>query len=217
MTEIKTSGNIYGYARVSTVQQDLGLQFDALTKAGVPKENIYSEKMSGKEAKNRVEWNRLKDLLVAGDTVFVHKLDRLGRSMVDVMSIVEFMKAKGIFLVVLDAGIDTRKDGEDGLAGLMTKALMTILSLMAEMERTFIIERTKPAIEQAKKKGVKFGRPVANKKLYDMAIKEFLKGDITVPQLIKDFGKDDKGKDLITQATFWRRLKAYQESEGITE
>ncbi|MFB5089172.1 recombinase family protein [Psychrobacillus sp. PGGUH221] len=92
MTSEITTGTTYGYARVSIVQQDLGLQVEALTKAGVDPKNIYSEKMSGKDAKNRTEWNRLKDRLVTGDLVVVHKLDRLGRSMVDVMSIVEYFK-----------------------------------------------------------------------------------------------------------------------------
>lgn len=214
-SEIKT-GTTYGYARVSVVQQDLGLQVEALIKAGVDPKNIYSEKMSGKDAKNRIEWNRLKDLLVTGDLVMVHKLDRLGRSMIDVMSIVEYFKEKGIYLVILDAGIDTRNDGEDK-DGLMTKALMTILSLMAEMERTFIMERTKPAIEEAKKNGVKFGRPSVNKKIYEKAVKEFIEADgkITVAQLIKDYGKDANGKDILTQATFFRRLKEYKEREGL--
>lgn len=217
MTSEITTGTTYGYARVSIVQQDLGLQVEALTKAGVDPKNIYSEKMSGKDAKNRTEWNRLKDRLVTGDLVVVHKLDRLGRSMVDVMSIVEYFKEKGIYLVVLDAGIDTRNNSEDSLTGQMTKALMTMLSLMAEMERTFIIERTKPAIEEAKKNGVKFGRPSVNKKIYEKAVKEFIKADgkITVAQLIEDYGKDPNGKDLLTQATFFRRLKEYKEREGL--
>lgn len=215
--EMATTGTIYGYARVSTVQQDLTLQTQALENAGVPSENIFSEKISGKSTKNRVQWNALKDRLVTGDVVYVHKLDRLGRSMVDVMTIVEYFKDNGIYLVVLDAGIDTRKDSDEGMAGLMNKALMTILSLMAEMERTWIQERTKPAIEQARKNGVKFGRPESNKELYEKAVQEFIEADgtKTVAQVIKGYGQDSTGKDRLTEATFFRRLKEYKQKMGL--
>jgi DNA invertase Pin-like site-specific DNA recombinase len=203
---------IYGYARVSTVQQDLKLQTDALERAGVPPLNIRSEKQSGKSTKNRPVWNLLKEELVAGDVVYVHKLDRLGRSMVDVMSIVEFFKENGIYLVVLDAGIDTRKDEEDGMAGLMTKALMTILALMAEMERTFIAERTRPAIEQAKANGVPFGRKEKNKEIYEIAVNEYAlsNGKLSINDIVKKYGSS------ISKATFCRRLKEYGDySEAI--
>lgn len=226
--EVVSNGTIYGYARVSTVQQDLTLQTQALEKAGVPTENIFSEKISGKTTKNRPEWRMLEGteklkegepmngILKAGDTLFVTKLDRLGRSVMDVTRIVDKFQENGIFLVVLDSGIDTRKQG-DGMEGMMTKALIVLLSLMAEMERTFIMERTKPAIENAREKGVKFGRPASNKGLYEKAVKEFVdaNGTKTVAQIIKEYGRDSEGKDLLTESTFFRRLKEYKKNEGL--
>lgn len=231
MTNLNTvtpNGTIYGYARVSTVQQDLSLQIDALLKAGVPAENLFTEKMSGKNTKDRPEWQKLEGsqnlkegepmngLLKQGDTLMVSKLDRLGRSVSDVTRIVDKFEANGIFLVVLDSGIDTRKRG-DGMEALMTKALITLLSLMAEMERTFIIERTKPAIADARQRGVKFGRPQTNKNLYQKAVKEYIDahGTKTVPQIIAEYGCDESGKDLLTQATFFRHLKKYKQEHGI--
>ena len=231
MTNLETvtpNGTIYGYARVSTVQQDLTLQVNALLNAGVPAENIFSEKMSGKNTKDRPEWRKLEGsqnlkegepmngILKQGDTLIVCKLDRLGRSVSDVTRIVDKFQENGIFLVVLDSGIDTRKQG-DGMDGLMTKALITLLSLMAEMERTFIIERTKPALAEAKKRGVRFGRPEVNKNLYEKAVKEYIEanGTKSVPQIIKEYGVDESGKDLISQPTFFRRLKAYKQEHGL--
>ena len=215
--EENTMNTIYGYTRVSIAQQDLGIQMEALLKAGVPAPNIFTENLSGENAKNRIEWNTLKDRLVKGDVVYVYKLDRLGRSMVDVMNIVQYFKENGIFLVILDVGIDTRKENSEEMDGLMTLALMKILALMAEMERTFIMERTKPAIEQAKKNGVKFGRPSSNKKLYEKAVKEFVEanGAKTVAQIIAEYGKNSEGKDILTSATFFRRLKEYKDKQGL--
>lgn len=225
---VQPNGIAYGYGRVSTVQQDLALQIQALLNAGVSTENIYSEKLSGKNTRERPEWRKLEGnerlkegekmdgILKTGDTLFVHKLDRLGRSVSDVTRIVDKFQENGIFLVVIDSGIDTRKQG-NGMEGMMTKALITLLSLMAELERAFIAERTKPAIEQAKKNGVKFGRPASNKKLYEKAVKEFVEADgtKTVPQIIKEYGQDNEGKDILTQATFFRRLKEYKDKISL--
>lgn len=223
---------VYGYARVSTVDQSLALQIEALVKAGVPVENIFSEKLSGKNTKQRPEWSRLegteklKDgqkmdgILQAGDVLYVTKLDRLGRSVSDVTRIVEKFQENGIFLVVTDQGIDTRKIGS-GMEGMMTKALMVLLSLMAEMERTFIMERTRPAIEQAKKNGVKFGKPFGKVDLYNKAVEEYLAEGNTksIPEILKSYGtefKDGKPKDILTEATFYRRLKKRKAELGLS-
>jgi DNA invertase Pin-like site-specific DNA recombinase len=208
-----SESKLFGYARVSTVQQDLALQVEAIMKYGVLADDVYTDKLSGKEMDNRTSLQELLSKVKEGDTIVVHKLDRLGRSVAQVMSLVDELNKKGIYLVVIDAGIDTRND--EGMAGMMTKALMTLLSLMAEMERTFILERTKPAIAQAKARGVKFGRPKAAKDLYLMAVKEYeeANGTLTVNQVLKKYGTVN-GKDVLTPATFYRHLKAYREREG---
>lgn len=199
MNELNTTeGKIYGYARVSTAQQDLELQLTALRKAGVPEENIYSEKFSGKSMKNREQINELISKLEKGDTLIVHKLDRLGRSVSQVTSLVDQLTEEGKYLVVLDAGIDTRLN--EGMAGMMTKALITLLGLMAEMERTFIEERTQAGIQKARESGVKFGAKRKKTKEYEMAVEKYLTGDYTVPQVLGMF------TDL-SEATFYRRLR----------
>jgi DNA invertase Pin-like site-specific DNA recombinase len=135
-------------------------------------------------------------------------LDRLGRSVSDVTRIVEKFQDNGVFLVVVDQAIDTRKIGS-GMEGMMTKALITLLSLMAEMERTFIMERTRPAIEQAKKNGVKFGQPRKSKKEYAKAVELYLTGNYTVPQVLNEYTG-------LTEATFFRRLKERKEELGLS-
>ncbi|HEF5065768.1 recombinase family protein [Bacillus paramobilis] len=199
MNELNTTeGKVYGYARVSTEQQSLELQVNALKNAGVPEENIYSEKLSGRSFENRQQINDLVAKLEKGDTLCVHKLDRLGRSVSQVTSLVDKLVEEGKFLVVLDAGIDTRLN--EGMAGMMTKALITLLGLMAEMERAFIEERTQAGIKKARENGVKFGAKRKKTKEYDMAVDKYLTGDYTVPQVLTMF------TDL-SEATFYRRLR----------
>lgn len=198
----------YGYARVSTVQQDLHEQLEALKKAGVPEGNIFAEKFSGANT-NRPKWRLLEGdekadpvngLIKPGDTLFVHKLDRLGRSVSDVTRIIDKFERNGIFLVVITQGIDTRVRGT-GMEAMMTKCLITILSLMAEMERTFILERTRPAIAAAKESGVRFGAKRKDPKNYIRAIEMYLTNKhMSIPQVLKEFNG-------LSQATFMRRLK----------
>ena len=198
---------VYGYARVSTVQQDLNIQTTAIELAGVEPENIFKDKLSGKNME-REQLQELLSIIETGDTIIVHKLDRLGRSVSQVMSLVDELQSKGIFLVVINANIDTRRD--EGMAGIMTKALMTVLSLMAELERAFIMERVQAGVESAKVNGSTFGRPVVNKNTYDMAVQDYLSGELNSAQIIKKYGKDSAGKDLVTEATLFRRVREYQ-------
>lgn len=214
-TTNETTGKIYGYARVSTIQQDLHLQIETIKNWGVSTDNIFFDKLSGKNM-DRPQFQEMLDVLEPGDTVVVHKLDRLGRSVSQVTSLVDRFSKEGIYIVVIDAGIDTRKNGS-GIEGLMTKALITLLGLMAEMERTFILERTKPAIAEAKKNGVKFGRKEKHHNLYERAIEEYLSPENkkSIPQIIKSYGTDDKGNDLLAQSTFYRKMKAYKKENGL--
>lgn len=198
---------VYGYARVSTVHQDLAIQVKAIENAGVSPENIFTDKLSGKDME-RDSLQQLLSLVEKGDTIIVHKLDRLGRSVSQVMSLVDDLNTKGIYLVVIDANIDTRND--EGMAGMMTKALMTLLSLMGEMERAFILERTQAGLENARANGTTFGRPVVNKSTYELAIIDYLEHGMTSTTIIKKYGKDSAGKDLITEATLFRRVREYQ-------
>lgn len=199
---------VYGYGRVSTKQQDLTLQIEALLKHGVSADNIYTDKLTGANL-DRVELKRLLDKVDSGDIIIVKKLDRLGRSVSQVTNLIEELSSKEVYVKSLDDNVDTSNDSP------MSKAMVHLLAMFSEMERNFIMERTKPAIENARAKGVKFGRPKASNKIYDLAIKEYMEGNITTKELIKKYGKDSNGKDLITEATFFRRLREYKKEKGL--
>lgn len=138
-----------GYARVSTTDQDLGLQIAALKAAGCTV--IRTEKQSGTTTKGRTELATVLDFLRAGDTLTVTRIDRLARSMGDLQDIVRAIKAKGASLKATEQPIDTST-----AAG---KAFLDMLGVFAEFETNLRRERQLEGIAQAKKAGVYKGRP----------------------------------------------------------
>lgn len=136
-----------GYARVSTHTQNLDMQMSALTDAGC--EKIFSEKVSG--IGDRTELQAAQQFLREGDCLVVYKLDRLGRNMKDLLSIIEQLQQKNVSLVSLRDNIDT--------GSTTGKLVLHIFASLAEFERDLIKERTAEGRVAAKKAGKKFGRP----------------------------------------------------------
>lgn len=137
-----------GYARVSTVDQNLDLQFNELTKYGCT--TIYQEKVSGKNT-DRPELKKLLGSLRKGDQVVVWKLDRLGRSLRDLVDLVALFHEQQVNFVSLHDHIDTTT-----ATGRFT---FNIFASLAEFEREIIRERTKAGLDAAKARGRKGGRP----------------------------------------------------------
>lgn len=148
MTE--TPGLMVGYARVSTAEQKLDLQIDALAKEGVRPENMFSDKASGGAGVKRVGFEAMWKTLRAGDTLVVWKLDRLGRSMTELLATVARIQRLGAKLVVVTEKIDTTT--------ITGKFVFHILAAMAEMERDLIIERTIAGQAAGRARGKKPGR-----------------------------------------------------------
>jgi DNA invertase Pin-like site-specific DNA recombinase len=136
-----------GYARVSSSGQHLDVQQTALTDAGC--EKIYAEKVSG--VGERAELQAALQFLREGDTLVIYKLDRLGRSLKDLLDIIEQLLKRNISLVSLKDNIDT--------GSTTGKLTLHIFASLAEFERDLIKERTEEGRREAKKKGVRFGRP----------------------------------------------------------
>ena len=136
-----------GYARVSTTSQNLDMQVSALTDAGC--EKIYTEKVSG--VGDRTELKAVLEYLRDGDSLVIYKLDRLGRNMKDLLAIIEQLQQKNVSLVSLKDNIDT--------GSTTGKLVLHIFASLAEFERDLIKERTEEGRREAKKKGVRFGRP----------------------------------------------------------
>ncbi|WP_406002108.1 recombinase family protein [Streptomyces sp. NBC_00829] len=151
MTTNASTGTLIGYKRVSTNAQDAQLQADALSDAGCSR--VFEDKASGKNA-DRAGLTAALDYMREGDTLCVWKLDRLGRSTKDVLTIAEDLHARGISLRILTgtlAGSYSPK-GEG-------KFFFTMMVAFAELERDMIVERTRAGLDAARAQGRTGGRP----------------------------------------------------------
>jgi len=135
---------LFGYARVSTLEQGLGIQEAALRAAGC--QTIRSEKKSGTGRSGRTELQVLLDFLRKGDTLVVTRIDRLARSMKDLQDIVHELKGRGVSLKATEQPIDTST-----AAG---KAFLDMLGVFAEFETNLRLERQMEGIQAAKARGV---------------------------------------------------------------
>lgn len=177
-----------GYARVSTEDQKLDLQKDALIKAGCS--IIYEEQKSGKDLERPELKNCLKALR-EGDTLVVWKLDRLGRSVSDLVKIVEDLAGRGIFFNTLSENIDSSTP--------IGKLQFHVFSAMAEYERALIRERTKAGLAAAKARGRKGGRKTKLNEKQLREIKALLKDpEITVSDVAEKYG--------VSRATLYRAI-----------
>ena len=140
---------LFGYARVSTSQQSLDLQVQALKKEGVKSNRIFTDKASGSKA-DRKGLSLLRVKVEEGDVILVKKLDRLGRDTADMIQLIKEFDEMGVAVRFIDDRISTE--------GTMGKMVVTILSAVAQAERQRILERTNEGRVEAKAKGVKFGR-----------------------------------------------------------
>jgi DNA invertase Pin-like site-specific DNA recombinase len=188
----QNSERIIGYARVSTDDQNLDLQINALIKAGCKKKDIFMDKVSGaKSERPGLEscLNRLKE----NETLLVWRLDRLGRSMPHLISVIESLKEKGIgFRSICDGAIDTTTASGE--------LIFNIFSSLAQFERRLIQERTKAGLSAARSRGKIGGRK---------AIKAENPKVITAKKMHQDksLGIDDICQTLkISRTTFYRYL-----------
>jgi len=141
-----------GYTRVSTASQDAQLQLDALIDSGVQKRDVFSDVTSGSRAAiERPGMKRLMDYVEPGDTVVVWRIDRLGRSLIDVLNTVNLLRDKGVKIRSVSDGIDPETTSG--------RLMLGMLATLAEYERELITERVNAGIAAAKQSGTRFGRP----------------------------------------------------------
>lgn len=143
-------GEIWGYARVSTEDQELGLQVAALRDAGVPESHIIREKASGKAGTDRPLYAALLARLKDGDRLVVWKVDRLGRSTLDALQTARDLDERGVHIVITTLGIDLKTPAGRLVFGVMAQ--------IAEFERELIRERVKAGMADAKARGIHTGR-----------------------------------------------------------
>lgn len=152
---------IYGYARCSTSEdrQDINRQKRELAKLGVDEKNIYFEYASG-TLKDRTELNRLLDTVKQGDTIAVTEVSRLTRTTAHLCEILSFIQEKHLQLLI---GSSFDADCRNEQINSMTKGMIMMWGVFAEMERDMIAERIRSGMENAKAKGKTLGRPKITK------------------------------------------------------
>lgn len=152
-------GNVYGYVRVSSKDQNEDRQLIALQEMFIPEKNIFVDKQSGKDFK-RPMYKRMLRKIKKDDLLYVKSIDRLGRNYAEILEQWRILtKEKGIDIVVLDMPLlDTRR-GKDLMGTFLSDIVLQVLSFVAENERTNIRQRQAEGIAAAKMRGVRFGRP----------------------------------------------------------
>ncbi len=167
-----------GYARVSTLEQNLNLQVDALKYEGC--KQIFTDKVSGVKSV-KPEFEKLMDYARTGDTIVVWKLDRLGRSTVQLIDLMEKLKERGIHLKSLSESIDT--------SSAMGNLFFQFMCILAEHERNIIRERTKAGLASARARGRKGGRPTGLSERYQLI----------APEVRQVYEKNNRSTDEIRQ------------------
>ena len=178
---------IFGYARVSTEQQNLDRQIDALQQYGV--DIIFNEKMTGTK-RNRPELSKLLDRMTEGDTIVVESLSRLGRSTKDLLELTELFQSRGVNFVSLKESIDTHTP--------TGKLLFTLMSALAQFERDTIADRAKEGLQATRARGRTGGRPKANAEKVRKALKLYHTGQYSIREIEEMTG--------VKKSTLYRNL-----------
>ena len=156
---VGVTGNIFGYIRVSTKEQNEDRQIIAMRGLSIPEGNIFMDKQSGKDF-DRPQYKKLVRKLKKDDLLYIKSIDRLGRNYEEIQEQWRVLtKEKGADIVVLDMPLlDTRR-GKDLMGTFLSDIVLQVLSFVAENERTNIRQRQAEGIAAAKARGVRFGRP----------------------------------------------------------
>ena len=197
--------NIFGYARVSSRDQNEERQVVALLEMGVPEHNIYVDKQSGKDF-NRPQYKKLLRRVKPDDLIYIKSIDRLGRNYTEILDQWKVItKDKRVDLYVMDMPIlDTRRE-KNLLGTFISDLVLALLSYVAENERTNIRQRQAEGIAAAKARGVHFGRrpnPLPDNFYETYQLWKMKK--ISVSEAAKQCG--------MPQTTFFERARAYEKS-----
>ena len=207
--ETLNNGSMFGYARVSTVEQNLDRQLMALAEFGVSPKMIYSDKASGADF-SRPKYLLLKDALAPGDVLVVKSIDRLGRNYDEILEEWRCItKVIGADIVVLDMPLLDTRERPNGVTGaLIGDIVLQLLSYVAQVEREEIHRRQAEGIAAARARGVQFGRP--RKKLPDTypAVREaYLAGKICRDEAVRSL--------KVSVSTFYRWLRNDETTDSL--
>ena len=193
----------YGYARVSSQEQNEERQLIALKKAGVRRKTLYIDKQSGKDFQ-RPQYQRMLRRLKKDDLLCIKSIDRLGRNYAEILEQWRLLtKEKGVDILVLDMPLLDTRNGKDLMGTFLSDIVLQVLSFVAENERENIRQRQAEGIEAAKERGVRFGRPsVPAPEDFPGIVAQWETGRLTLAEALRQTG--------LSNRTFYRRLREYR-------
>ncbi|MDM5281919.1 recombinase family protein [Peribacillus frigoritolerans] len=190
----------WGYVRKSTYHQDFKIQLEELKKLGISDNHIYKDQASGKAGAEREQLDILtKKIVRPGDTIVAYKLDRLGHSTAQVLTLFTEMHEMVVHIKTLSGAMKIDTTSQDPA---LTNLQVNMMALFADMERQFILERT----NAGRVSGTKFGPKSKHDQAYEGAIKDFINGKGTILELLVKW-KPDGGS--LSEQTFYRKKRAY--------
>ena len=196
-------GNVYGYVRVSSIDQNEDRQLVVMDENKVPKSNVYTDKQSGKDFE-RPQYKKLVKKLKPGDLLYILSIDRLGRNYEDIQRQWRILtKDIGIDICVIDMPLLDTRNGKDLMGTFIADLVLQILSFVAQSERENIKKRQAQGIAAAKAKGVRFGRPekdIPND--FGKIVKEWEQKRLPFSEVLKLCN--------MSEATFYRKLREYR-------
>ena len=200
--------NIFGYIRVSSIDQNEDRQKIAMNEKQVPEKNVFTDKQSGKDF-NRPQYKKLVKKLRRGDLLYILSIDRLGRNYEEIQEQWRILtKVIGIDVCVIDMPLLDTRNGKDLMGTFIADLVLQILSFVAQNERETIRERQRQGIAAAKARGVRFGRP-------EVEVPEDF-GDIVAAWETKRLSFTDAiNRCGMSEATFYRRLREYRLKNGV--
>ncbi len=199
-------GNIYGYIRVSTREQNEDRQLIALSGLGIPGQNVFMDKQSGKDF-NRPQYRKMVRKLKPDDLVYIKSIDRLGRNYEEILEQWRILtKEKRVDIVVLDMPLLDTRHGKDLMGTFLSDIVIQVLSFVAENERRNIRQRQAEGIAAAKARGVQFGRPpIPLPENFHSVYQRWKVGEITGLAAAKECG--------MPMSTFRYRADAYEKAK----
>lgn len=198
------TGINFAYMRVSSKDQNLDRQYEALKGYVTSEDYIYSDKASGKDMEREGFQNMLKAMR-SGDTLYIKSIDRLGRNKELIKDYLEQFKKKGVRVKIIDLPT-TMQDvpaGQEWVIDMINNIIIEVYTSMAEQERQNIKQRQSEGIAVAKSKGKHLGRPVMElPEEWDKLYKEWKAGQITAVAFMDAIG--------MKKATFYKKVKEYE-------
>lgn len=191
---------VFGYARVSSKEQNEERQLVAFKEYGIDERDIYIDKQSGKDF-NREQYSTLKHILRENDLLVIKSIDRLGRNYEMIINewkdIAKNIKAD---IVVIDMPLLDTRQNKDLLGTFISDLVLQVLGYVAEQERTFIKQRQKEGINITKNNGIKFGRPkIENSQNFDVVVNQWKNKEIKSKEAMELLG--------LKPNTFYKMIK----------